>query len=83
MNAPREAKPDAVVTIEWKGPNNPGDYLTIVPKAAKDGVSNRVAYTSRGSPAEVRTPKEAGPCEVRYMSGQKNLVLARIAIDVR
>ena len=73
----------AEVLVSWTGPNNPGDYLTIVPKAAKDGAAIRFAYTSRGSPARIRAPKEAGACEIRYMSGQKNLVLARADIEIR
>jgi Ca-activated chloride channel homolog len=83
VQAPADASTGGVVTVEWTGPNNPGDYFTIVPKDAKDGASMATAYTSRGSPAKIAAPKQTGPCEIRYMSGQGNLVLSRTGIEVR
>lgn len=83
INAPSETTAGSVVAVEWKGPNHPGDYLTIVAKTAKDGVAAGTVYTTKGSPAKIPTPKEAGACEIRYMSGQNNIVLARREIVVR
>lgn len=83
LRAPAEATSGATVDVEWKGPNNPGDYFTIVPKSTKDGIAVRMVYTARGSPAKIPAPKDAGVCEVRYMSGQHNVVLARTEIVVR
>ncbi|HYD84238.1 MAG TPA: hypothetical protein VEA63_09295, partial [Opitutus sp.] len=37
MSAPDEAVAGAVVTVEWAGPNNAGDYITLVLKETKDG----------------------------------------------
>ncbi|NJM37223.1 MAG: hypothetical protein HC845_04765 [Akkermansiaceae bacterium] len=39
--------------IEWIGPNNPGDFITIVPKATEDGTYAEWAYTKDGSPTGV------------------------------
>jgi hypothetical protein len=83
LNASPETTAGGIVTIEWKGPNHPGDYLTIVAKTAKDGVAAGTSYTTRGSPAKIPAPKEAGAGEIRYMSGQNNVVLARRDILVR
>jgi Ca-activated chloride channel family protein len=83
ITAPAEAAAGSTVTIEWKGPNNTGDYLTAVPKTARDGVALHSAAASRGSPAKLVLPKETGVYEIRYMSGQGNLVLARREIAGR
>lgn len=83
LTAPTQATAGGSASIEWVGPNNSGDYLTIVAKTAKDGAMHRMTMTSRGSPVKVDVPKEAGAHEVRYMSGQGNLVLARAEIEVR
>ena len=83
LKAPAEAAPSDLVTVEWKGPNHPGDYLTIVARTAKDGMAAGVVYTTKGSPAKIPAPKDSGACEIRYMSGQHNEVLARAGILVR
>ena len=83
MKIPAESTAGASVSMEWEGPNNPGDYFTVVPRAAKDGTALRMVYTSQGSPVKLAMPKEPGPFDVRYMSGQGNLVLARSVIEVR
>jgi Ca-activated chloride channel family protein len=83
ISAPTAATVGSAVSIEWSGPNNPGDYLTIVPKTSKAGTSVRRLPTTRSSPARLDVPQEAGPCEIRYMSGQGNLVLARADIEVK
>ena len=69
-----------VVEITWKGPNNPNDYLTIVAATVPDGSRGAIAYTLHGSPLQVTAPSELGACEIRYISGQGDLVLARRAI---
>lgn len=82
LAAPAEAKADSDVSITWTGPNNPGDYITIVPIATPDGEYRTYANTTAGSPLTVKAPKEPGEAEIRYMSGQGGRVLARIAIRI-
>lgn len=82
LDAPVQAAAGAVVEIRWIGPNNAGDYITIVPAKLPDGQYRRYADTSRGSPAKVEAPAEAGPAEIRYMSGQGARVLARRSIEI-
>jgi hypothetical protein len=82
LEAPAQAPAGSTVQVTWTGPNHAGDYLTIVPKGAAVGTAQRYAFTSRGSPAAVVAPGAAGPAEVRYMSGQGNRVLARVAIEL-
>ena len=82
LSAPAEGAAGAEVEIEWTGPNNPGDYITIVPKGTPDGEYRSYANTSDGSPLKVKLPAEPGEAEIRYMAGQGSKVLARIAIRV-
>jgi Ca-activated chloride channel family protein len=82
LKPPTRGVAGAKVTVEWTGPNNRGDYLTIVPKSARDGAYDDSAYSNRGSPATIRLPKQAGAAEVRYVSGQDSRVLARADVEV-
>jgi Ca-activated chloride channel family protein len=82
LTAPASAAAGSTVSVEWIGPNNTNDYLTIVPKDAKDGVTGKLAYTRTGSPAKVAAPAAAGPAEIRYINGGDNRVLARADITL-
>lgn len=82
LSADAQCAPGAEVSITWSGPNHPGDYLTIVPAGTPDGQYAAYTETSEGSPLTVVAPKESGDAEIRYMTGQGNKVLARIAIRV-
>jgi Ca-activated chloride channel family protein len=82
LKAPAKAPLGAPVLVEWTGPNNHNDYLTIVPQGAPDGASQHYAWTASGSPARIDPPDAAGPCEVRYVSGQNDKVLARLPIEI-
>ena len=70
------------VAVTWTGPNNPGDYITLVPKGTADGQYAGYQNTTAGSPLSVKAPKEAGEAELRYMTGQGGKVLARRPITV-
>src|SRR5690606_8948240 len=70
LKGPESALAGAQVTIEWTGPDNQGDYITIVPKDLEDGKYAKYTYTRGGSPLKVVAPVEAGDAEIRYMTGQ-------------
>lgn len=80
LDASETAAPGAKVSVTWTGPNNSGDYLTIVPKSTADGKFGKYTMSSQGSPLTLDAPADAGPAEIRYMSGQGGKVLARRAI---
>ena len=82
LSAAEEGKTGSAVSVTWTGPNNPGDYITVVAKSTPDGQYADYTLTSEGSPLDVTLPKEAGEAEIRYMTGQGNKVLARITIKV-
>jgi Ca-activated chloride channel family protein len=82
IKAAAEAVAGTNVAIEWTGPNNKGDFFTIVPKAEKDGVYQKWTYTDKGSPLDVTATRTVGPAEIRYMNEDGNKVLARVPITI-
>lgn len=82
VTPPGEAAAGSKFKAEWTGPNYDGDYITIVPKDAKDGVWQSYAYTKKGSPVTLTAPDDPGAYEVRYVRAWKRKVLARADIMV-
>jgi Ca-activated chloride channel family protein len=80
--------PDAVVMgvtfeVAWTGKSDNGDRITIVPKGAADAEYGPMAYTNRGTPAEVRAPLQPGAYELRYWHLRSRTILARRPIEVQ
>ena len=83
LTAPAKVPARSVFEVTWKGPNNPGDFITVVAPTAKEkdfGASN--GYTQRGNPVRLEAPREAGNYELRYITGQSNRTLAKTAMAV-
>jgi len=81
------AAPDSVAAgstfdVEWRGPDNPRDFITIVPAGAADREYEQYTYTERGNPAALQAPELAGDYEVRYLTGQTYATLASVAVTV-
>ena len=68
--------------MSWKGPNNPQDYVTIVPKGSKEGTSAHYEYTSRGNPTKLIAPLQAGEYEMWYATGQSHATLAKATVRI-
>ncbi len=77
LDAPGSAAVGAPISVKWTGPDNPGDYVTIVARGTPDGQYGPYTQTNRGSPLTVTAPKTAGEAELRYVSGQGARTLAR------
>jgi Ca-activated chloride channel family protein len=80
LRAPLEALRGSDVMVDWEGPNDPGDRITIVPKDAPEGTVGPVEKTSRGSPARIRAPMTLGEHEIRYISGKGNITYSQVPI---
>jgi len=63
--------------VTWKGPNNEGDYITIVQESANDKQYLKYSYTSTGNPVVLQAPDATGKYQLRYIMGQSRTVLAR------
>jgi hypothetical protein len=82
IKAPPQAAAGSTFAVNWQGPNNDRDYVTIVKKAAREGEYGNYEYTSKGNPVKVLAPVEPGEYEVRYSTGQSYATLARAPITV-
>ncbi|MEN8178755.1 MAG: VWA domain-containing protein [Pseudomonadota bacterium] len=82
VRPPAEVTAGAVFAVEWKGPNNRSDYITIVKPGAADSKYGEYAYTSAGSPAKLHAPPELGTYQIRYVLDQSRTVIARADVTV-
>lgn len=82
LTAPAKVVARSIFEVKWVGPDNAEDYIAV--SATKDSAETHLnyAYTKRGSPARLEAPKEPGTYELRYLTGQRHLILARAAIEV-
>jgi Ca-activated chloride channel family protein len=80
LEAVEAADAGSTVEVNWTGPKNRGDYLTIVPVGAPEAQVGRYTNAETGSSGRIAMPKETGPAEIRYVSGQSRTVLGRRTI---
>lgn len=83
LSAPDEAVGGTTISVEWTGPDNKGDYVTIVLPGARDADYGNYRETREGSPLSLLMPVEEGERELRYVTGQDRRVLARRTIRLR
>jgi len=76
------AFPGGKIVVNWKGPNNSGDYITIVEAGAPEGEFNDYAYTRNGTSLEIDVPRALGNFEVRYVMGQSERTLASVVVTL-
>jgi len=67
--------------VDWTGPGNQNDWITIVAPDAGDNRYGDYAYTREGNPVLIRAPKDPGTYELRYVLDNKR-VIARTPIIV-
>jgi Ca-activated chloride channel homolog len=82
IRVPSEVAAGTSFEVDWTGPDNGGDYVTIVPAGADEGAYLSYAYTDGGNPSTLQAPIDAGAYEVRYVAGQGDRTLARTPITV-
>ena len=82
LSAPDTLGAGMPMSVDWKAPNNKGDYLSIAPIGSADKDYVTYSYTTKGSPTAVRMPDQAGDYELRYISTQTDIAWARKAITV-
>ncbi|MGH7133210.1 MAG: hypothetical protein ACREJO_14860, partial [Phycisphaerales bacterium] len=82
LDAAAEVTLGAPFPVTWTGPKNTGDYITIVPKDAPDAQYGNYTDVNKGSPLTLTAPTLTGDAELRYVSGQGKMVLARRPIKV-
>ena len=72
----------SALTVDWTGPDGPGDYLdTALPGAAPLAYAT-FTYTADGAPAQLRLPAQPGTYEIRYIEASSAQVLASLPVTV-
>jgi Mg-chelatase subunit ChlD len=83
LSAPASVVAGSLFEVRFEGPNDAGDYITVLPPSAQERSSgSSYAYTERGNPARLEAPEQPGAYELRYQTGQSDSVLARAALRV-
>ncbi len=79
IDAPASAPAGSKIKVRWSGPNNQGDYLTVVKPEASNEAYLSYFYTERTTPegGSLELPIQVGDYEIRYVSGQSKQILAR------
>ena len=83
VEPPAEAETRSIIEVRWQGPNNKGDFITIVERGAPEryyGLNN--GYPVRGNPVRIEAPEKPGEYDVRYLTGQKYLSLASAPLTI-
>lgn len=82
LSAPTTIAAGSTMEIQWEGPDNPQDFITIVPVGTQEKEYDTYAYSSAGNPARLTAPEIAGNYELRYLTGQDYATLATFAVTV-
>lgn len=77
FNVPDTLMVNTPVEIDWSGPDNPDDYISIAEKGTPDGDYVNYTYTRKGNPLSLQTPERPGQYELRYVMDQNDRVVAR------
>lgn len=77
--------PDSVVAgttfpIDWTGPDNHGDWLTIIVPDAPVTAYGSYVDADRGRPSTLTAPSSAGTYQLRYVLGGKKVIAARTIV---
>lgn len=83
VQAPATAYVTSKFEVEWKGPDNQGDYIAIA--QPEKGPNHRIhyTYTKKGSPLQLLAPSDAGTYDVRYILSQGHKLLAKTTIEIK
>jgi hypothetical protein len=68
LESPATAKAGAEITFTVTSPANARDFVTVVPKTAKEGDYQTYVYVQKGGALKLVLPPEAGEYELRLLS---------------
>lgn len=82
IEGPESAAVGSQFEVNWTGPDDARDYVTIVEVGADEGSFLSYAYTGNGNPAVITAPDGLGTYELRYVHGPTDRTLATAAIEL-
>jgi Ca-activated chloride channel family protein len=68
--------------VAWTGPNNQGDYITVVAAGATKWTNEPYFYTTAGTPGHLIAPTTPGAYELWYVDGASAAVSTRRPLTV-
>lgn len=82
LSAPGRSETGTPLQLGWKGPEAPGDRVTVAAADAPAGDFDRCLPVGQRNDATLTTPASPGPYEVRYVSGLSGRMLGRVPFEV-
>ena len=82
LSLPQSVGAGESVVVDWQGPANKGDYLTVAHGDQEASEYVNYVYVKRGKKAKLKMPEESGAYEVRYISSLSKQNWASQAIEV-
>lgn len=82
LTAPDTLAADTPFDVNWTGPNNQGDYITIVPVGTAEWSGQPYFYTTAGTPGHMTSPTTPGEYELWYVDGVSSTVAVRRPMTV-
>ncbi len=82
LTAPATTPAGSTFSVSWTGPNNLGDFVTIVPKGVADNTTGNYRETKLGATLQLTAPITPGPHELRYLTAVTRTIVGRAAIEV-
>jgi hypothetical protein len=77
IKGPGTATAGTYFNVNWTGPGNDYDYITVSPKGSTEDRWANSSAVNHHSPTALRAPLVAGAYELRYHTGQTHATLAR------
>jgi Ca-activated chloride channel family protein len=82
FEAPESVMAGSAFNVRWTGPDNTGDYVTIVPAGTAEGTYFSYFNTAAGPTGELVAGLEEGDYEIRYIDGATTATVASAPIVV-
>ena len=82
INAPDSVPADTVFYVNWVGPNNQGDYITIVAAGKRKWNGEPFFYTYGGTPRPLQSSTTPGNYEIWYVNGANGKPRLKVSITV-
>ena len=81
LEAPTEIGAGATVTVNWTGPDNERDFITVTKPGEAESRYTSYGYTKDGASTKLILPLEPGDYEYRYVMNSSR-VLVRLPVTV-
>ena len=82
VSAPETAVAGSTVMVEWTGPNEEDDFISVTTVDGSSGSWDEYTYTKEGSPLKLLMPASGGTYEIRYVLNKGRESLAATTVKV-